>query len=235
MGIHNRRTILFIMCVTSILSIAGCVNPLSKEDTQVGMEINDLYYFQYYFAIDLEIKQGYNVTFETISISPCDEEPFIGCIDQIQDGQTFVFDVPAEASPSDGIWFDDRSFDSSVFHFFETKDLATGVIFTEQGIAFSLTTQYNFNETKADDVNLSDVNNDGNLQMCFIGLDKELSSHHDLFVDQGTDNQTEEEAMNLIIQRYDSYLNLFEEKGVLDVYNHYCEADFYLGSFALDF
>ncbi|GEM_PF-2372518 len=234
MGIHNRQTILFVMCVALTLSIAGCVNPLSKEDAQVGMEIDDLYYFQYSFAIDLQIKEGNNVTLETVSISPCDQEPFIGCIDQIQNGQAFVFDVPAEASSSDGVWFDDASFESPVFHFFETKDLTTGVIFTEQGIAFSLATQYNFNETKANEMNITDVNDDGKLQMCFIGLNKELSSHHALFVDQGTDNQTQEEERNLLIQRYDSYLNLFEEKRVLDVYNHYCEADQSLGLFALD-
>ena len=55
------------------------------------------------------------------------------------------------------------------------------------------------------------------------------------YVDQGNSSQSEEEALDLLTQRYDSYLDLFEERGVLDVYNHHCEADHSLGSFALDF
>ena len=235
-GIHNLRTILFVLCVTSLLSIAGCVNPLSKEDSPSGMEVNDLFYFQFYFAMDLQIKEGYNVTLETVSISPCDDEkPFIGCVDQEQNGNPYIFDVPAGASSSDGIWFDDSTFESPVFYFFDTQALESGVVFTEQGIAFSITTQHNLNETKANDMNITDVNEDGKLQMCFIGLNEELSSHHALYVDQGNSNLSEEEALNLLTQRYDSYLDLFEERGVLDVYKHHCEADHSLGSFTLDF
>jgi len=223
------------MCVALTLSIAGCVNPLSKEDAQVGMEIDDLFYFQFYFAMDLVIKDGINVTLETVSISPCDDEkPFIGCIDPEQVGSSYIFDVPAEATSSDGVWFDDSTFESPVFYFFETQALDTGVVFTEQGIAFSITTQNNLNDTKANDMNITDVNNDGKLQMCFIGLNEELSNHHARYVDQGNSNLSEEEALNLLTQRYDSYLDLFEERGVLDVYNHHCEADHSLGSFTLD-
>lgn len=231
---NHSRTKLFALCVTSLLFVAGCTNPLSREDNPSGMEVNDLFYFQFYFAMDLVIKDGMNVTLETVSISPCDnEKPFIGCVDQEQNGNSYIFDVPAGASSSDGVWFDDSTFESPVFYFFETQALDTGVVFTEQGIAFSITTQHNLNETKANDMNITDVNNDGKLQMCFIGLNEELSSHHANYVDQGR-NLSEEEALNLLNQRYDSYLDLFEERGVLDVYNHHCEADQSLGSFTLD-
>ena len=233
---HMRKRLFSLCCVTFLLFMAGCVNPLSKEDSPSGMEVDDLYYFQFFFAMDLVIKDGINVTLETVSLSPCgDEKPFIGCIDPEQAGNSYIFDVPAESTSSDGIWFDDSTFESPVFYFFDSPSLETGVVFTEQGIAFSITTQYNLNDTKANDMNITDVNNDGKLQMCFIGLNEELSNHHARYLDQGNSNLSEEEALDLLIQRYDSYLDLFEERGVLDVYNHHCEADHSLGSFVLDF
>ena len=71
---------------------------ISEEEIKIneGMNVDELYYFSSFFAFDLEIRNGNNVTLENQRLVRCDEKPYVGCIDEEFDGNLMNFEVELE-------------------------------------------------------------------------------------------------------------------------------------------
>ena len=213
-----------VLCV--ITSLPGCLDFSEEEiNSSDGMNVDELYYFSSYFAFELEIRNGNNVALEEQRLVTCDEKPYVGCIDGSFNGNEFNFEVPLNSTKEHGIWIDTATYHSPIFAMYETTERNVGYIFTDQGIGITMFNT-NFNQTKADEWNVTDANGDGKLQVCNIGLSEELLEYHTLFIDELNDNSTIEEQNHAIYQRSLDYMSLFEDKNFMDLFNDYCEVEY---------
>ena len=215
---------LTILCVT--VCLPGCLDfsegGINNSD---GMDVDELYYFSSYFAFELEIKNGNNVTLENQRLVTCDEKPYVGCIDGDFNGNEINFEVPLYSTKELGIWIDTTTYSSPIFAMYETTERNVGYIFTDQGIGIAMFNT-NFNQTKADEWNVTDANGDGKLQVCNIGLSEELLEYHTLFINEINDNSTVEEQNHVAYQRFIDYISLLEDKNLIDLFNDYCEVEY---------
>lgn len=223
---------LTILCVTFCLP--GCLDfSEGKINNSDGMDVDELYYFSSYFAFDLEIKNGNNVTLENQRLVTCDEKPYVGCIDGDFNGNEMNFEVPLNSTKELGIWIDTTTYSSPIFAMYETTERNVGYIFTDQGIGIAMFNT-NFNQTKADEWNVTDANGDGKLQVCNIGLSEELLEYHTLFIDEINDNSTVEEQNHAAYQRFLEYISLLEDKNLIDLFNDYCEVEYLIHFLVID-
>lgn len=223
---------LTILCVTFCLP--GCLDFSEGEiNSRDGMDVDELYYFSSYFAFELEIRNGNNVTLENQRLITCDEKPYVGCIDEDFIGNEWNFEVPLNATKESGIWIDTITYPLPIFGMYETIERNVGYIFTDQGIGITLFNT-NFNQTKADEWNVTDANGDGKLQVCIIGLSEELLEYHTRFVDKINDNSTVEEQRDAVYQRYLGYISLFEDQDLIDLFNDYCEVEYSIHFLVVD-
>ena len=125
-------TILFVTCC-----LPGCMDTPEEEiKINEGMKVDELYYFSSFFAFDLEIRNGNNVTLENQRLVRCDEKPYVGCIDEEFDGNLMNFEVPLNYTEELGVWIDTSTYSSPIFGMYETTEKDSGSIFTDRGIGF---------------------------------------------------------------------------------------------------
>lgn len=211
-------TMLFVTCC-----LPGCMDTPEEEiKINEGMKVDELYYFSSFFAFDLEIRNGNNVTLENQRLVRCDEKPYVGCIDEEFDGNLMNFEVPLNYTEELGVWIDTSTYSSPIFGMYETTEKDSGSIFTDRGIGF-IFFNTNFNQTKADEWNVTDENGDEKLQVCNIGLSENLLEYHAFEID---DNSTAEEQNHSIYQRSLGYMSLFEDQNLTDLFKDYCEVEY---------
>ncbi len=221
-----------ILCVAFCLP--GCLDFSEEEiNNSDGMDVDELYYFSSYFAFELEIRNGNNVTLENHRLVTCDEKPYVGCFDGDFSGNEINFEVPLNSTKEFGIWIDTTTYPSPIFAMYETAERNVGHIFTDQGIGITMFNT-NFNQTRADEWNVTDANGDGKLQVCNIGLSEELLEYHTLFIDEINDNSTVEEQNHAAYQRFLEYISLLEDKNLFDLFNDYCEVEYLIHFLVID-
>jgi hypothetical protein len=207
--------------------------PKDETNNSDGMDVDELYYFSSYFAFELEIRNGNNVTLENHRLVRCDEKPYVGCFDTDFSGNEIKFEVPLNSTKESGIWIDTITYPSPIFAMYETTERDVGYIFTDQGIGIAMFNT-NFNQTKANEWNITDANGDGKLQVCNIGLSEELLESHTLFIDEINDNSTVEEQNHAAYQRFLEYISLLENKNLIDLFNDYCEVEYLIHFLVID-
>ena len=232
-SMKKLQTTLFALMMMT-LSLAGCTDLSEQIDLDNdGMDVDELYYFSSYFAFDLEIRNGNNVTLENHRLVACDGKPYVGCIDEDFSGNEMNFEVPLNSTKEIGIWIDTNTYSSPIFAMYETTERNVGYIFTDQGLGITMF-NINFNQTKADEWNVTDANGDGELQVCNIGLSEELLEYHTLFIDEINDNSTVEEQNHAAYQRFLGYISLLEDKNLIGLFNDYCEVEYLVHFLVID-